>query len=305
MSVQPRPYTGLHDLDHMKHVIIEGRKISPHSGYPHIGDLDWWLFYGAWVRGRSPGEIITLWEDDQQQVIGWTYVEDCGFELALLPEYRGGADEATITAWAEHQLTALARSENKPVSAYACADDSRRCALLESRGYSGSDFLVYFSQALDSPLPEPTLPDGFTFLETMREEYAPQRADVHFNAFHPSRMTAEAYHHFMQAPNYDPALDIVVAAADGQFAAFAMGWIDPINRLSVFEPVGTRDTMQRRGLGRAALLEGLRRLQARGVDTATVCTHATNAGNIAFYQSAGFRLTNTIRMYKKPVREQA
>jgi ribosomal protein S18 acetylase RimI-like enzyme len=54
-------------------------------------------------------------------------------------------------------------------------------------------------------------------------------------------------------------------------------------------------------LGRAALHEGLRRLKARGVETALVETGADDEGNIAFYQEAGFRITNRLLAYEKAI----
>ncbi len=302
MKIQPRPYAGLDDLEKMKAIVVEGRKVSLHSAYPHIGDLNWWLYYGVPVHGHTPPEVMTLWEDQEGQVIGWVYMDNCEFDMVLLPAYRGGAVEAQVTQWAVESLTLRAQAEKKPVEAFAYADDSARRALLESMGcLNGSDYLAYFSQTLTAALPEARLPEGFYFLDAMRPEYADRRADVHFNAFRASRMTTEAYRHFMTAPDYDPTLDIVVVAPDGQFAAFAMGWIDSKNKLSVFEPVGTRETQQRRGLGRAALLEGLRRLQARGVEVATVCAHPAHEGTLAFYRSAGFQLINRILVYSRAV----
>ena len=105
----------------------------------------------------------------------------------------------------------------------------------------------------------------------------------------------------MQAPGYDPALDVVTVAPDGRFASFAMAWIDPATRIGNFEPVGTRNEFQRRGLGRATLHEGLRRLRASGMDIAIVGTNADNPGNITFYEKAGFRLFERLLAFKKPV----
>jgi mycothiol synthase len=299
MNIQLRPYRGLEDLEKMKALVIEGRKASPQSGDPHIGDLDWWLFYGAFVKQTPLEDIITLWEDGDT-LIGWVVLHPPdSSDMAVLPSLRGTDYEEQIHLWTEAKLATLLQGTDKAVSAFACADDAARCAMLERHGYVGADWLAYFRQPLDRALPTPVLPEGFSFIEAMRPEWAARRADVHFNAFNPSRMTVEAYAHFMTAPHYDPSLDVVVAAPDGTFAAFAMCWIDATTGVGLFEPVGTRNTMQRRGLGKAALLEGMRRMQARGMTSATVLADADNAGNIAFYEAAGFRKVNTVRKYEK------
>lgn len=299
-TIRPRPYAGLHDLVKMKALVMTGRRQSPHSGYPHTGDLDWWLFYGA--QGDDHSRMVTLWETTEGDLIGWVYFDyrRCEFDLVVLPNVRGGAWEAEITLRAEEQLGPVARASGRPIRTFAWSDDTDRQERLENQGYVGEDFLTYFAQPLNVPLPEAWLPDGFMFLDQMHEKDAERRADVHFQAFSPSKMTPDRYRAFMRAPGYDPSLDVVVVAPDGRFAAFAMGWIDPLNRISVFEPVGTRPDMQRRGLGKAALLEGMRRLQARGMVTATVCAESRNAGNLDFYRSAGFYRVNTILRYQKP-----
>lgn len=299
MHLQPRPYAGLDDLQKMKRLIIEGRKVYPHSSSPHIGDLDWWLYYGAFVNHEPFEETVTLWEDGEQ-MMAWTLVEKKGtYDAVVHPSLRGSEAEFAIYDHTQAQIESrLAGSEFHP-GAFVPADEVQRRERLERRGYVGQDYFTFFMQPLDRDLPTPLLPEGFCFIEAMRPEWADRRADVHFNAFSPSRMTAEAYAHFMTAPNYDPSLDVVVAAPDGSFAAFAMCWVDPETGIGSFEPVGTRSTMQRKGLGRAALLEGMRRLRARGMTVATVLTHTDDTGNIAFYEFAGFQPVTTILKYEK------
>jgi mycothiol synthase len=221
------------------------------------------------------------------------------YELFLHPALRDTEAETYIRAAAEADVQSLAQQSGKLPGMFVWADENERRKSLEARGYVGVDELVYFTQSLDKSLPTPLLPEGFSFLDQMQPEWVDRRADVHSNAFNPSRMTAEAYAHFMTAPNYDPSLDIVVVAPDGTFAAFAMVWIDAETCIGSFEPVGTRDSMQRKGLGRAALMEGMRRMQARGMTVAIVLTHADSPGNIAFYKSAGFTPTNMIMKYEK------
>lgn len=299
-EIHPRPYEGLTDLERIKALNREGRRFNPLSSYLHNGDLDWWLFYGD--RNENWSEMIWLWEDQARALVGWVMLrpKKAQIEMAVRPTLRGGEIEDRMMAWSEARLYTYSHPRQQPITTFAFVDEVERTALLAQRGYQdGEDELAFFAQALTDELPAPVLPDGYHFLDVMRPELAAPRAAVHFDAFSPSKMTTEAYANFMTAPHYDPALDVVVVGPDGQFVAFAMAWADAETGIGYFEPVGTRRDCQRRGLGRAALAEGMRRLRARGMKLATVFCVAHNTGNLVFYQAAGFKRVNTVRRYTK------
>jgi ribosomal protein S18 acetylase RimI-like enzyme len=52
-------------------------------------------------------------------------------------------------------------------------------------------------------------------------------------------------------------------------------------------------------LARAALLEGLRRMQARGMDRVCISTGVSNTPAIRLYESIGFRIMNKYLDYVK------
>ena len=78
------------------------------------------------------------------------------------------------------------------------------------------------------------------------------------------------YRNIQNAPLYRRDLDLVVVAPDGAIAAFCTIWFDDVTRSAYFEPVATVPAHRRRGLGRAVMTEGLRRLQRLGATTAFV-----------------------------------
>jgi ribosomal protein S18 acetylase RimI-like enzyme len=107
------------------------------------------------------------------------------------------------------------------------------------------------------------------------------------------------YQSFMRLPVYATGCDMMVVTPDGRCASFCIFWPDAVNKVALFEPVGTHPDFQRRGLGKALLSECLRRLQAEGMEHAIV---GTNSGNLAaerLYESVGFKLTNRILLYTK------
>lgn len=299
MSLTARMYASVDDLELMKDMLRAAKQQYPDSGI-HIGDLDWWVFYDT--SGVPLQDKVRLWFEGEQLVAwAWNRPERSDYELFVHPAYRGTPQQDAVLMQTIDELSARIRQQPRKndsppkITGYANEDETAHLALLERLGFSGSPFLINFVQDIRGVLPSPVLPDGFTFLDCVRPDDAERRALAHKDAFQPhSKMTVDHYRTFMTAPGYDPEMDIAVVAPDGTIVSFAMSWIDPANRLGVFEPVGTRYEFHRRGLGKAALLEGLRRLQARGMETVLVSCDAEEPGNVIFYQSAGFQICNRV-----------
>jgi ribosomal protein S18 acetylase RimI-like enzyme len=113
-------------------------------------------------------------------------------------------------------------------------------------------------------------------------------------------MTAERHARVRNSPTYRPELDFVVIAPDGEFAAFALVWLDEANRLGVFEPLGVAAAYQRRGLGRAIMAEGLRRLAEAGACAACVETGIGHDPARRLYEAAGFTLLDVNHAWTCP-----
>jgi predicted N-acetyltransferase YhbS len=89
---------------------------------------------------------------------------------------------------------------------------------------------------------------------------------------------------FMQsAPNFNRDLNIVVQAPDGNFVSYCGMWYEPVHRVAYVEPVATDPDFRGKGLGRAAVLEGMRRCAELGATVAYV------GSTMPFYLSLGFR----------------
>ena len=304
-AISHRPYAGLSDLYAMKDTLTANWRAG-YASY-HRGDLDWWLLPEE--LGMSLKRLIEIWFTAKGNCLGWVvFVEArADYDIVMHPDWRGSALERELLRWADARLTAAARQHGKTrvralrcrkmrVCAFVFADNRFQRAVLREMDYAEADDVILYSQPLPpQPLPRQAqppiaLPTGFRWLPPMRVEWAAARAAAHADAFHPSKISPAAYRRLMRnAPDYEGELDVVAVAPDGQHAAFAMVWLDEENALGLFEPVGTRRAYQRRGLGRAVLREGLRRMCARGMTQAIVGCDANNEGTQAFYRGAGFR----------------
>ena len=157
-------------------------------------------------------------------------------------------------------------------------------------------------RSLDGPIPEAAFPPDCQVRAVAEAGEISKRAAAQREVWHPwtvGVVSDDDYAYFMRLPGYHRDLDVVAVTPDGVIAAYVNGWIDPVNRIGDFGPVGARPAYRRQGLTRAALLEGLRRMQARGVDRACVSTDDSNTPAIRLYESVGFKIVNKYLEYVK------
>ncbi len=310
MAINARPYNGIEDFHKMTHILREGRKASRHSGYIHIGDLNWWAYYIT-PRHNTMNETSYIWEDDNGAVLGWSLLSPHYglFDLFVHPDERSSERRAHMLSWTEERMIEVQRQrgKNRVGIGSLWQGDDVWMNLLAKHGYAldtEEHQYVYMVHPLVD-IPEATLPDGFVVRSVRGEEDVEARAEVHRAAWarpnFESFMTAERYREFMKAPDYRPELDIVAVAPDGRFGASAMVWLDEENALGHYEPVGTNPEFRRMGLGKAVLWEGLRRVRALGATDATVCPLENDPVAMGLYTSAGFQPVNKIVSYTKTI----
>jgi ribosomal protein S18 acetylase RimI-like enzyme len=179
-------------------------------------------------------------------------------------------------------------------------DDPARIALLHRHGFTRDDYhLLHMQRDLGQPIPDVPPPEGFVVRHVGGEEEWAARVETHREVWHPSKVTLEAYRRLRAAPGYIPELDLVAVAPNGELASYCICWLDEANRTGEFEPVGTRAAFRGRGIGKALMLEGLRRLQAHGARTAIVYSSGANPAAIRLYESVGFSILTRNYYYSK------
>jgi ribosomal protein S18 acetylase RimI-like enzyme len=307
-SLKSRFYETEHDLRRMRGLLMEGRSHTDDWHYWHVGELAWGFFMVD--CHLKPQEHIRLWHDDEGKLVGYAVLgEDPAFDCQVLPEYEWSGIETEAMAWAETRLTELRERDAKrwsgnPVSG-ARQDNARRIAFLEQHGfrYGGEFAEVNMLRSLGEPIPEAALPTGCQVRAVAADGgEISNRAAAHREVWHPwtvGNVSDDDYARFMRLPGYNRDLDVVTVTPDGVIAAYVNGWIDPVNRIGDFGPVGALPAYRRQGLTRAALLEGLRRMRARGMDRVCVSTGVSNTPALRLYESIGFRIVNKYLDYVK------
>jgi hypothetical protein len=295
-GLEPRPYRDERDLARMRDLLVEGRRSANGSYYAHVGDLDWWLFYPS--EAHEWQEILFLWDytDAQVGLRGWALLspEWRAFDVFVHPRERGGQQTAGMYTWAEERLAGIVQASGGQDirSMWVCEDDAVLVAHLERRGFARQeDHLVYHERSLESPIPAPALLQGYQVRPVAGEGELPLRAAASHAAFEsklPFEAYCQRYQRFMRSPAYDPARDLVVIAPDGRAAAFCVFWLDPANRVGLFEPVGRTRLTAGRAWGKRSCWMGCGGCRRAACGRRGVRRERQPAA-LALYRAAGFQ----------------
>jgi len=250
-----------------------------------------------WFDADSAGKI-GIWEDAGRIVGVVTYEMKLG--EAFFNTHRDYAHlKPEMLTYAEGHLAATGEDGKRRLKAYVNDFDAAFAAEVVERGYTldphshrpMSQFII------SSPFPAIPLPEGFR-LQSLADDNNLRKVDraLHRGFNHPGEPPEdgiEGRKQMQSGPNYRKGLTIVAVAPNGDFVSFAGLWYDATHRFGYVEPVATDPDYRRRGLGRACVLEGIRRCGELGATVAYVGTDEP------FYLSFGFRKLYTAQCWRK------
>jgi GNAT superfamily N-acetyltransferase len=234
-----------------------------------------------------------VWENEAGDVVGVVNIEHAdrshsGWGEAFLqrhPDYTFLLPE--MLDFAE---THLRNRERNQLFVPIYDDDRAFLEVVGARGYRRNDEYTLWDSVftVQEELPDYTLPEGYR-LQSMADDNDLDRRRKAFGLGfdHPDPRdwpSLLSNQELQKAPDYRRELDLYVIAPGGEFASFCIAWWDQRNRIAMVEPVGTVPEHRRKGLGRAVVLEAIRRVAALGVERVFV------GSDQAFYLSLGFEL---------------
>jgi mycothiol synthase len=302
------PYRGGDELPKIVQFVGECNVLADFCGCLHPGDIC--HFLSNTLRGRDLEKHFYMYEDSGGQLLGLVLLYPArfnGYDVLVHPRCRGSELESAIIAWGEQQTRALLTAAGSDATWIGCDVmdcDTIRRDMLRAQGYAspGGPAFVYTTRSLLEPIPASILPDGFTLRNIAGEHEAEALQAVHAGTFG-SKWQPGEYLHVMRTPGFHIDRELVVVAPDHRFAAFLIYWIDPVSKSGLFEPVGCHQDFQRRGLTKALMYEGMRRMVAHGMTTAVVKHQPAqqNPAASALYRSVGFTLRYTITDYRKQI----
>ena len=288
-----RPYRGDSDFWRVRNLLIETYPLTP-TGFNW--DIRRWEGhrYHHGTPQPKPGweDAIRLWETEEGKLVGAVHPEGEGDAyLNLHPDYRD--IEVDMLIWAEENLAApAADGHGRQLSLFVWEYDSPRQRLLARRGYEKtSDWgVVRRLRFGNRPLPRAEMAEGYSLRSTRPDDAGEYQslADLLNAAFNRSFHQAVDLRNFMtMSPSFRHDLNLVAEGPDGSVVAHVGVTYDEANRRGIFEPVCTHPWHRRRGLARALMLEGMRRLKALGATDAYVDTGDMVPAN-ALYEAVGF-----------------
>jgi GNAT superfamily N-acetyltransferase len=275
MRLTFRPYQTEDDYWRIRNFLREVFMLNGRREYSwHVARFDYWRWHFILnLQVCDPVErVTTIWETTGGQIaavlhpVGWGEAR-----LQVHPHFRTAVLENEMLACAEEHLSDRSQAGKQLLQIPVFSADAERQQVLARRGYSRLSGRVHqWSRDLDAPVPEVPAAPGYAIRAMGELAEHPARSWASWRAFHADEPVTNYdgdwswYQNLQSAPLYRRDLDIVAAASNGEIAAFSTFYYDDFTRSAVAVLVGTAAEHQRRGLGRAVIVEGLRRLQRLG-----------------------------------------
>jgi predicted N-acetyltransferase YhbS len=296
MTIRTRAYHCPRDFERVSDFLVQHYQPGNRDG--NWLQPAWEYMHNHPALDSSALDRIGIWEDGAEIVAVVHYESALGEAFFQLhPGYAQLKPE--LLGYAEGQLFGLSRTGRHYVHAYIHSSDSAFAALARSRGYQRApEYDRPVSQfVIPDPFPEIAVPEGFR-LKSLQEDNDMYKIDrVLWRGFdhegESPQETVESRRKVQSAPSYRHDLNIVVEAPDGHFVSYSGTWFEETNRYAYVEPVATDPDYRRRGLGSAAVLEGIRRCAELGATVAYV------GSDLAFYLALGFRKIHTSQCWTR------
>jgi len=305
MQIIQRPYSGEAD----KHIMAALVHAHPagRCGSVHMADLPYRLSSWAFDDPQN----VAQWVTADGRLRAWAVMQTPFWTIDYACHPEVGPDlHRQVLNWADQRAHQLTGAPDARPAWYinVFPGQKKRIHDLEAAGFVcqsdvGKDswskvWMILHSQ----PAKVYGAPAGFVVRPLAGPGEVEAYVELHRSVFETKNMTVEWRLRTLSHPDYVPDLDLVVAAPDGRLAAFCIGWLNrrPASKPSgQIEPLGCHKDFRKYALGRVALSECLRRLQACGMQKIHVETDNYRNTAIALYRSVGFRVIRNILVFRK------
>lgn len=250
--------------------------------------LDYWRWHimQNCLETNNIANVIFIWETADKHIKAVLTPENKGEAfLHIHPAYNAPRLIDRMISCAEENLC-LIHEKGRKIYICAHSDDLLRKNMLLEKGYTKGDSPEYQRRRclITSPVADAHIKkiSGYEIRSLGDIRELPSRSWASWRAFHPEEPDSnyegwEWYLNIQKMPLYRRDLDLIALSSEGDVSAFCTIWYDDTTRTAYFEPVGSVPEHQRKGLGKALIYEGMRRIQALGAVMATVGGYTTFA----------------------------
>lgn len=241
-----------------------------------VSRLDYWRRHVTAINNHAGEGTPTLWENLEGEIVAAVFPEGPGHaHLQYHPAYYTEALLEEMVTTAEAGFYRVTDAGKNRLIVWAHDHDTRRKNVLIRHGFARGENWEWAERQrirnlINEPLPAFPTAEGYTIRALGGPEESPSRSWASWRAFHPDEPDEDydgwAWYgeNIQTQPLYRRDLDIVAIGPDGEVAAFTTLWYDDVTRTGYFEPVGTVPEHQRKGLSKAVICEGMRRIKAMG-----------------------------------------
>ncbi|MCD4669949.1 MAG: GNAT family N-acetyltransferase [Actinomycetia bacterium] len=268
------------DIIKLQIFLAEMRNKVSQAGYFHLGDLLYRINLSS--NNLDILKDIRIWEN-RERVNGFVLFlpTENNPEFQLRPELYKSNILNEMISWTIERAKQL----NLGKIEVSCLDiDYLKKEFLIENGFKQfEDPFVCMERNLDS-LPPCFLPKDYTFISYNDRPDLPgiyERTD-----------TIEEYLKMCLLDKYKDDLGLRVCYRNKEIVAGCICWYDDIDNCGLFEPVGTIEKHQKKGLAFAVMAKTLENLKKYGVDKVYIHTSEKNLPAIKLYEKLGFRITN-------------
>ena len=294
MKFTQHPITGEDDFWRARNFLREVFPLNDRLEHSwHVARLDYWRWHYILTCNicKSVEAGMALCENADGKIIAaLNHLGGSELRLHVHPQFYSADLEHEMLTYAEEKYFATTEDGRHYIYLPIFEDDIRRQELVQSRGYKKQPgWGHHYRCDLTAPLPVPPTPSGYNIRSMGDESEHASRSWCSWRAFHSDEPESNYdgdyswYQNIQSAPLYRRDLDIVTAAPDGSIAAFCTIYYDDYTRSAVTVLVGVAAEHWRRGLGKAVMTEGLKRLQQLGCTRVFSTAHEEPAD--ALYRS--------------------
>ena len=252
-----------------------------------------------WLRPRWEYMVYSV-QDGNEEKLAPIGLWEAGGEIVAMVNFEDGPGQAffqvdpdytalqgEMLAYAE---SGLSKPENgtHELTLFVNDFDIELEALAGAAGYvkdaGAPDVTARFDVA--QGFPDLVLPDGFRVTDRRENNDLRRINRVLWRGFNHEGPPPDKYvagrADVEKAPLYRDDLNVMVQAPEGHFVSYAGIWYVPVSQVAYVEPVATDPDYRRRGFGKVAVLEAVRRASVLGATRAIVISGQE------FYKAIGF-----------------